>query len=163
VNPTKFNLICLAGWINREQQAVIEYLREEVSVLKEIHGKRPRFNDSQRRHLATKAKNLRFGKLKEIANIATPQTLLRWFRVLVGQKYDSSKTRRAGRPSTKKEIAELVVKMALENERWGYTRIRDALGNLGHEICRDTVANILREPNEISNFRCQSNLRFICG
>ena len=35
------------------------------------------------------------------------------------------------------------VRMARDNERWGYTRIRDALMNLGHEISRDTVANIL--------------------
>ncbi len=144
MNPTKFILLCLAGWVNREQQAVIGYLGEEVRVLREIHGKRPRFNDAQRCRLAAKAKKIRFGKLREIANIATPQTLLRWYRTLVGKKYDSSKTRRVGRPSTKTEIAELVVKMALENERWGYTRIRDALSNVGHEISRDTVANILK-------------------
>ena len=50
-----------------------------------------------------------------------------------------------GGPETKNEIVELVVKMAMENQRWGYTRIRDALDNLGHEISRDTVANILRD------------------
>jgi transposase InsO family protein len=114
-------------------------------MLKEIHVRRPRFNDRQRRRLAVKARKLRFSRLKEIANLATPQTLLRWFRALVAQKYDSSKKRRVGRPRTKNKIAELVVKMAMENQRWGYTRIRDALDNLGHEISRDTVANILRD------------------
>ncbi len=49
-----------------------------------------------------------------------------------------------GRPSTRKEIVDLVLKMAKENRGWGYTRIRDALSNLGFEICRDTVANILK-------------------
>jgi hypothetical protein len=78
----RFILLCLAGWVNREQQAVIEYLLEEIRVLKEIHGKRPRFSDAQRRRLAAKAKKLRYGKLKEIVNIATPQTLLRWFRLV---------------------------------------------------------------------------------
>jgi hypothetical protein len=29
-----FLLICLDGWINREQQAAIEYLSEEIRVLK---------------------------------------------------------------------------------------------------------------------------------
>ena len=128
----KFILLCFAGWINREQQAVIDYQREEIGVLMEIHGKKPRFNDEQRRRLAAKAKKIRYGKLKEIANIATPQTLLRWFRKLVGKKYDSSKTRRVGRPSKKEEIVQLVLKMAMENERWGYTRIRDAVNNLDH-------------------------------
>lgn len=141
----KFILLCVAGWIHREQQVVIEYLREEIRVLKQIHGKRPRFNDEQRRRLAAKAKMLRYGRLREISNIATPQTLLRWFRELVAKKYDSSGTRRVGRPRTREEIARLVVQMAKENERWGYTRIRDAIENLGHEISRDTVANILRE------------------
>ena len=144
VDPTKFILLCLAGWLNREQQAVIDYQGEEIRVLKEIHDRRLQFSDAQRRRLAAKAKKIRYGRLKEIANIATPQTLLRWFRTLVAKKYDSSKTRRAGRPSTKEEIVGLVLKMAKENERWGYTRIRDALDNLGHEISRDTVANILR-------------------
>ena len=39
-------MICLAGWINRNQQNDIEYLQEEVKVLKEQLGKRPRFNDA---------------------------------------------------------------------------------------------------------------------
>ena len=112
MNPMRFILLCLAGWVNREQQAVIEYLVEEIRVLKEIHGKRPQFTDAQRRRLAAKAKELRYGKLKEIVNIATPQTLLRWFRTLVAKKYDSSGSRRVGRPSTREEIVELVLKMA---------------------------------------------------
>ncbi|MFT4586593.1 MAG: hypothetical protein ACI9VS_002598 [Candidatus Binatia bacterium] len=37
MNPLKFILLCLAGWIQREQQDVIEYLKEEIRVLKEIH------------------------------------------------------------------------------------------------------------------------------
>jgi hypothetical protein len=39
---------------------------------------------------------------------------------------------------TPPELAELVVRMAVENPRWGYTRIRDALANLGHPIARNT-------------------------
>lgn len=41
------------------------------------------------------------------------------------------------------EIADLVVMMAQDNSGWGYTRIRDALGHLGHEIGRNTVKRIL--------------------
>lgn len=145
MNPVKFILVCLAGWMQREQQAVIDYLQEEVSVLKEAFGeKKPRFNDEQRIRLAAKAKKVKFSRLKEIASIVTPQTLLRWHRELVAKKYDSSRRRGRGRPPTPEEISQLVVQMATENERWGYTRIRDALMNLGHEISRDTVANILR-------------------
>ena len=35
--------------------------------------------------------------------------------------------------------------MAKENETWGYTRIRDAINNLGHEISRDSATNILKD------------------
>lgn len=56
MNPLSFILLCLAGWINREQQDTIEYLQDEIKVLKEILSKKPRFNDWQRRRLAVKAK-----------------------------------------------------------------------------------------------------------
>ena len=49
----------------------------------EIHGKRPRLKDEQRCRLVPKAKKTRYGRLMEIANMATPQTLLRWFLKLV--------------------------------------------------------------------------------
>ena len=35
--------------------------------------------------------------------------------------------------------------MAKSNPKWGYTRIRGALLNLGHTVARSTIANILRE------------------
>ena len=69
------------------------------------------------------AKRLKYGKLKELASIVTPQTLLAWRRRLVAWKYDSSKGRRVGRPSTKQQIKDLVIRLAKENAHWGYTSI----------------------------------------
>ncbi len=37
----------------------------------------------------------------------------------------------------------LVVRMAEENRDWGYRRIQGALSNLGHELARSTIAEIL--------------------
>jgi transposase InsO family protein len=62
---------------------------------------------------------------------------------LIARKYDGSQTRRPGRPKTAVEIEKLIVRMARENPRWGYTRIRGALYNLGHEIGRNTIKRIL--------------------
>jgi len=57
--------VALAGWMNRQQQDVIEYLREEVRVLRELQGKRRlRFTDEQRRCLARKVKRIRFARLE---------------------------------------------------------------------------------------------------
>jgi hypothetical protein len=139
--------VALAGWMNRQQQEVIEYLREEVRVLRELQGKRRlRFTDDQRRRLARKAKRIGFGRLKEVVGLVTPQTLLAWHRKLIAKKYDSSgKRRKAGRPPTKGELCDLVTRMAEENRGWGYTRIRGAMANLGHEIGRGTIAEILKQ------------------
>ncbi|MFT4546717.1 MAG: hypothetical protein ACI8XO_002379 [Verrucomicrobiales bacterium] len=63
----KLILVSLAGWMNRQQQHVIEYLQEEIRVLKEPQGGgRPNFTDEQRRRLAAKGKLIRYGRLKEI-------------------------------------------------------------------------------------------------
>ena len=79
-----------------------------------------------------------------MGTIVTPDTLLRWHRQLIAQKFDFSQRRPPGRPGTLRVITELIVRMALENPRWGYTRIQGALGNLGHEVGRGTIANILK-------------------
>ncbi|MCP5070606.1 MAG: helix-turn-helix domain-containing protein, partial [bacterium] len=81
----------------------------------------------------------------QVASIVTPDTILRWYRRLIAKKYDGSARRGRGRPMTPHELAELVVRMAVENPRWGYTRIRDALTNLGHQIARNTVKRILHD------------------
>jgi len=60
-------VVALAGWINQQQEDVIDYLREELRILKELQGKkRLKFTDEQRRRLARKAKRIRFGRLNEI-------------------------------------------------------------------------------------------------
>ena len=68
-----FLLLVLAGWVNRQQQGVIDYLR----VLRaQLRGKRLRFSDNDRRRLAVKAKALGRKALDQVASIATPETLL---------------------------------------------------------------------------------------
>ena len=135
-----------AGWVNRHQLDVIEYLQEENRVLKErLGGRRLRFTDAERRRLARKAQALGRKVLNELETLVTPDTLLRWYRELVASKWNYSHRRGPGRPRVMKTIVDLVLQMALENPSWGYTRIRGALTNLGHQIGRGTIANILRD------------------
>ena len=132
--------------MNQQQQFAIDYLREENRVLKEQLGSRPlRLNDDQRRRLAARAKLLVRRVLAEIASIVTPETLLAWHRKLIAQKYDGTAQRGPGRPRTDRAIEALVVRMAEENRDWGYRRILGALSNLGHQLGRGTVANILKK------------------
>jgi putative transposase len=57
--PLAFVILLVAGWVNREQQAVIEYLLEKNRVLRAAHGRRRlHLTDDQRRRLAVKGKVL---------------------------------------------------------------------------------------------------------
>lgn len=77
LDPFRFVLIALSGWISQNQLQVIEYLREENRVLREqLRGRRLRFSDDQRRRLAAKAKGLGRKLLAELATVVTPETLL---------------------------------------------------------------------------------------
>ncbi len=109
-------LVTLAGWINRHQQDVIEYIQEENRILrKKLKGKRIRFSDDERRRLAVKGKALGQSVLNQVAAIVTPDTILRWHRNLIAKKYDGSAKRGPGRPRVKDEIPKLTVRMAQEN------------------------------------------------
>jgi putative transposase len=142
----RFFILLVAGWINRDQQKIIDYLLEETWVYrKHLKSRRLRFTDEERRRLSLKAKALGRKSLDQFAGIVTPDTLLRWFRKLVAKKYDGSAKRGPGRPRIRDKIADLVVKMANENQSWGYTRIRDALHNLGITVDRNTVKRILSD------------------
>jgi hypothetical protein len=145
LDPFRFVLISIAGWMNQQQQQAIGYLREENRVLREqLGGRRLRFTDDQRRRLAARAKGLGRRALSQIATIVTLGTLQAWHRKLVARKYDGSARCGPGRPRTEPDIESLVAQVAVENRAWGYTRIVDARLNLGHNLARGTVANILK-------------------
>jgi len=131
----------IAGWIQRHQQQVITYLLAENRVLKaQLGDRRLRLTDTELRHLAALAHPLGRQRLKELATLVTPDTLLRWYQRLIAQKFDGSLQRRAlGRPRVVEEIEQLVIHMAEENPTWGYRRIQGALANLGHVIDKLTV------------------------
>ena len=76
-------------------------------------------------------------------HVASADTVLRWHRHLIVQKWTYAH-KRADRHGVRAEIRRLVVRMAIENPTWGYTRIRGALNNVGHRVGRSTIARILK-------------------
>jgi transposase InsO family protein len=146
LEPWQLLLAIVAGWINQKQQDVIEYLRTENQVLKEKLGKkRILLDDDQRRRLAVKGKVLGRKVMEEVGTLFTPDTLLRWHRMLVAQKWDhSDKRAKVGRPATSQEVIDLILQFARENPSWGYDRIADALANVGHKVSDQTVGNVLK-------------------
>jgi putative transposase len=140
-----------AGWINRHQQQVIAYLQEENRVLTaQLSGRRLRLTDIQRRRLAALAHPLGRHRLQEVTTIATPDTLLRWYKRLIAEKFDDSKQRqRCGRPRVAEEVEQLVMRMAEENPTWGYRRIQGARANRKYSVNP-------RPPSETKAFSSKS-------
>src|SRR4029450_12635481 len=97
-------------WLHRHQQQVITYLQAENRVLKaQLGGPRLRLTDTERRCLAALAHPLGRKRLKELATLAMPETLLRWYHRLIAQKCDGSHHRQTlGRPRVAEEIEQLV-------------------------------------------------------
>jgi transposase InsO family protein len=146
VAPLQFLLLVFAGWVNRRQLELLQYVQEENRVLREQLGsRRLRFTDAQRRRLATKGKALGHRALEQLAGLVTPDTILRWYRELIAKKYDGSARRGCARSGTAASLQRLVVRFATENPSWGYTRILGALRNLGYELGRNTIKRILAE------------------
>jgi putative transposase len=104
-----------------------------------------RYTDAERRRLARRAYALGRKALSELDTLVTPDTLMRWYRTLVAQKWTYIHRRGPGRPRTIPVITQLIIRMALENRSWGYTRIQGALANLGYDVGRGTIANVLSE------------------
>ena len=66
-------LMMLAGWVNRHQQEVIEYLKIENKILREKLGKkRILLTDQQRMRLAIAAKRIGRKALSEICCAFSP-------------------------------------------------------------------------------------------
>src|SRR6266567_919287 len=140
-----FFLMIAAGWVHRHQLIVIEFLQAENRLLKDrLRGRRIHFTDAERALLARKAKAVGRKALLELDTIVSPDTLLRWHRRLVAQKWNFSERRAVGRPGIMRHLSELIVRMAQENRGWGYTRIQGALANLNHKVGRGTIANVLK-------------------
>ena len=140
-------LAFVTGMVDQELLARIEYLAAENRILKAQLKGRLKLSDAERATLGEIGHRLGRKVLGEVANVARPDTILAWYRELVARKFDGSKARRnSGRPRIKREVEQLIVRIAKENHDWGYDRIVGALANLGYKVCDQTVGNVLQRP-----------------
>src|ERR1700692_1685957 len=138
-------LAFVTGLVNQELLLQNEYLAAENRILRAHLPSRLHLSDPERCTLAEIGKRLGRKRLKQVACVAKPDTILAWYRRLIARKFDGSKNRTSpGRPAIKSELEALIVRFARENSGWGYDRIVGALANLGHSVSDQTVGNILR-------------------
>ena len=116
--PWQLLLVALSGWVNQR----IEFQNSQIqALLKKLGRKRVLLSDEDRRRLAVQGKALGRKTLLELTTLVTPDTILRWHRELVAQKWDHTHKRKpVGRPRIRQVIVDLILRFARENPTWGY-------------------------------------------
>jgi hypothetical protein len=71
-------LAALVGWLSQRQQDAVAYLIEENRILRVHVRGRLRLTDEERRRLAMLGHRLGRRRLRDVATIVTPDTILRW-------------------------------------------------------------------------------------
>jgi putative transposase len=125
---------------DRAKEVEILVLRHQVAVLRR-RVNRPDLGDGDRVVLAALSRLL--PRRSWGIFFVTPATLLRWHRDLVARKWTYPRTC-PGRPSTRKDIRDAVLRLARENPTWGYQRISGELAGTGIHVPPGTVRDILK-------------------
>jgi len=134
---------------NEEKDLEILILRQQLSILQRKHNSPIKPNRVEKITLAVLTARLKrithrsSNQLRDIIRIFQPETILRWHRELVHRKWTYLHKNKGGRPSTSKELEELVLRLANENPRWGYGKIQGELLKLSFKVSQSTVRNIL--------------------
>jgi putative transposase len=128
-------------WRSTDAKEVeILVLRHQLAVLRRQHP-HPRLQPNDRGLLAALSRLLPRPRWSSF--VVTPETLLRWHRRMVRRRWTYPGQAR-GRPSVPQQVQTVIVRLATENPRWGYQRIRGELLRLGCQVSASTIARILR-------------------
>ena len=143
-------VVSVLGLSRREawwKDAEILMLRHQLAVaLRERPRVHSRLTWPDRAWLALLAGTLPADRLAAMRLIVTPATILRWHRDIVRRRWGRlSRRGRSGRPPTRRNVRSVVLRLARENESWGYRRVHGELAALGITVAPSTVWQILKD------------------
>jgi putative transposase len=123
----------------------VAYLKAENQLLRSKLPKRITLTDQQRRSLVKHGKPLG-PRLAGLLSIVSYETFRRWVRRFEDApgKRPVSSSSKVGRPRIEESVSEAIIRIKNETG-WGYTKIVQALRQLGHVVARETVKNVLFE------------------
>ena len=141
--------VSVLGLSQREawwKDAEILMLRHQLAVaLREQPTAHSRLTWPDRAWLALLAGTLPAGRLAAMRLMVTPATILRWHRDIIRRRWARlSRRGRSGRPPVRRNVRSVVLRLAWENESWGYRRIHGELAALGIKVAPSTVWQILK-------------------
>jgi transposase InsO family protein len=133
-------LLVLLARGDAAKELEILVLRHQLAVLHR-QTPRPRLEPADRALLAAISRIL--PRFRWSCFIVTPQTLLRWHRRMIAGAW-TYPHRGLGRPPLDDSVQQLIVRLATENPRWGYQRIKGELLRLGVHVSATAIRTTLR-------------------
>jgi len=141
----------VASWLRLSQReetwktAEILILRHQLAVLQRRQPRRPNLNWADRALIAALLGVIPKARRHGTWLLVAPDTILRWRRDLVRRRWAARSRRgRTGRPTTRRNVRALVLRLARENPEWGYRRIHGELAGLGVKVAASTAWEILK-------------------
>jgi putative transposase len=133
-------LLALLARSDAAKDLEILVLRHQLAVLLR-QSTRPKLGPGDRALLAAVSRLL--PRSRWSCFFVTPETLLRWNRRLVAGAW-TYPHHQTGRPPLDQAVQQLIVRLARENPRWGYQRIRGELLHVGVRVSATVVRTTLR-------------------
>src|SRR2546430_11646910 len=128
------------------KDAEILLLRHQLAVLQRQTAARPKLSWADRALFAALLTLIPRSCHGALHLFITPGTILRWHRGIVRRRWAAkSKPKRPGRPPTHRRVVRLVLRMAADNEHWGYRRIAREPARLGVAVPPSTGLAILQK------------------
>ena len=136
-----FALVWLLARPRRSKELEILVLRHELAILRR-QASRPRLTRADRALLAAWSRSLPRAVWTSLP--VKPDTLLRWHRQLVARRWTYSH-RKTGRPPLDSSMGTMILRLARENQHWGYKRIAGELKGVGVTVSATSVRKVLLE------------------